>query len=108
MLKPMLTTVILTTDTVMDTALPVTDTPMSTDSANAQLNLNHSTVITVTTLTLTLMDLESLDTQEVPLLTPKEAPKVSAARGPLNPNLITDTHTTVTDTTDTEADHTLA
>jgi len=42
------------------------------------------------------MDPESLDTPEVPLLTPKEAPKVFAARGPLNPNLITDTHTTVT------------
>merc|ERR1711944_243599 len=95
MLKPMLTTVILTTDTVMDTALPVTDTPMSTDSANAQLNLNHSMVITVTTLTLTLMDPESLDTQEVPLLTPKEALKVFAAKGPLTPNLITDTHTMV-------------
>merc|ERR1711944_191269 len=88
--------VILTTDMVMDTALPVTDTPMFTDSANAQLNLNHSTVITVTTLTLMLMDPESLDTPEVPLLTPKEVPKVSAARGPLNPNLITDTHTPVT------------
>merc|ERR1712113_1179562 len=60
-----------------------------------QLNLNHSTVITVTTLTLTLMDPESLDTPEVPLLTPKEAPKVFAARGPLTPNLITDTHTMV-------------
>merc|ERR1712018_920859 len=107
MLKPMLTTVILTTDTVMDIVLPVTDTPMSTDSANAQLNLNHSTVITVTTLTLTLMDPESLDTQEVPLLTLKEVPKVFAARGPLTPNLITDTHTMVMDTTDTEADHTL-
>ena len=42
------------------------------------------------------MDPESLDTPEVPLLTPKEVPKVFAARGPLNPNLITDTPSTVT------------
>merc|ERR1712018_27131 len=49
----------------------------------------------VTTLTLTLMDPVSLDTPEVPLLTPKEAPKVFVAKGPLNPNLITDTHTMV-------------
>ena len=41
-----------------------------------------------------LMDPESLDTPEVPLLTPKEAPKVSAARGP--PKLMLTMVTTVT------------
>merc|ERR1711963_1011120 len=80
-LKPMPTTVTLTTDTAMDTALPVTDSPMSTDSANAQLNLNLTmdTPSAVTTVTVTVVVL--LDTPPVSL-TPKEAPKVSA-RGPL-------------------------
>ena len=61
-------------------------------------------VITVSTLILTLMDPESLDIPEVPLLTPKEAPKVFVERGPLTPNLITDTHTMVTVITDTVTD----
>merc|ERR1711902_259783 len=68
-------------DTVTDTVLPVTDTPMSTDSANAQLNpnLTTDTPSTVTTVTVTVVVL--LDTPPVSL-TPKEVPKVSA-RGPL-------------------------
>merc|ERR1712111_76723 len=71
------TTVILTMDTVMDTVLPVMDTPMSTDSANAQLNpnLTTDTPSTVTTVTVTVVVL--LDTPPVSL-TLKEAPKVSA------------------------------
>merc|ERR1712170_196251 len=57
------------------------DTPMSTDSANAQLNpnLTMDTPSTVTTVTATVVVL--LDTPPVSL-TLKEAPKVSA-RGPL-------------------------
>merc|ERR1711902_371710 len=68
-------------DTVTDTVLPVTDTPMSTDSANAQLNpnLTTDTPSTVSTVTVTVVVL--LDTPPVSL-TPKEVPKVSA-RGPL-------------------------
>merc|ERR1712107_786087 len=75
--KPMLTMAILTTDTDMDTELPDTDTPMSTDSANVPLNPNLTMVSTVTP---TLMVPVSPDTPLVPL-TLKEAHKVSVAKG---------------------------
>merc|ERR1711902_96632 len=68
-------------DTVTDTVLPVTDTPMSTDSANAQLNPNLTTDTLSTVTTVTVMVVVLLDTPPVSL-TPKEAPKVSA-RDPL-------------------------
>merc|ERR1711902_416745 len=68
-------------DTVTDTVLPVTDTPMSTDSANAQLNPNLTTDTLSTVTTVTVMVVVLLDTPPVSLI-PKEAPKVSA-RGPL-------------------------